>query len=133
MQAGDYVLVSGKKGTYNQAPQITGTPTVTLKATGTYELNPETKTMAEVNALDYSDPKNFGKEFKVTGTPVVSGNYVNFQVGEVTYSLYLSNADKEVLKAYADKEVEIVVITYNYYAKGSKINLFADVTTVVEK
>ena len=74
--------------------------------------------------------KNFGKEYKVTGKPVVSGNYVNFQVGEVTYNLYLSNADKETLKAYADKEIEIVVLTYNY--KG-KINLFADVTTIVEK
>ena len=133
IKAGDLVVVKGKMGSYNQAPQVTGNPTVTLKATGEYTANPEVKTMEEVNALDYNDPKNFGKEFKVTGKPVVSGNYVNFQVGEVTYSLYLSNADKEVLKAYADKEIEIVVLTYNYYAKGSKINLFADVTTIVEK
>lgn len=132
-KAGDLVVVKGKMGTYNQAPQVTGNPTVTLKATGEYTANPETKTMEEVNALDYNDPKNFGKEFKVTGKPVVSGNYVNFQVGDVTYSLYLSNADKEILKAYADKEIEIVVLTYNYYSKKSIINLFADVTTIVEK
>ena len=130
IKAGDLVVVKGKMGAYNQAPQVTGNPTVTLKATGKYTANPETKTMEEVNALDYADPKNFGKEFKVTGKPVVSGNYVNFQVGDVTYNLYLSNADKETLKAYADKEIEIVVLTYNY--KG-KINLFADVTTIVEK
>lgn len=130
IKAGDLVVVKGKMGSYNQAPQVTGNPTVTLKATGKYEATPEAKTMEEVNALDYNDPKNFGKEFKVTGKPVVSGNYVNFQVGETTYSLYLSNADKETLKAYADKEIEIVVLTYNY--KG-KINLFADVTTIVEK
>lgn len=133
IKAGDLVVVKGKMGTYNLAPQVTGNPTVTLKATGEYTANPETKTMEEVNALDYNDPKNFGKEFKVTGKPVVSGNYVNFQVGDVTYSLYLSNDDKEILKAYADKEIEIVVLTYNYYSKKSIINLFADVTTIVEK
>lgn len=129
---GDYVVVSGKKGSYNNAPQVAN-PTINVKATGEYTANPIAKTMAEVNALDYSDPKNFGKEYKVSGTPVVSGDYVNFKSGDVTYSLYLSSEAKEVLKGYADKEIEIVVITYNYYSKGSKINLFADVATIVEK
>lgn len=129
---GDYVVVSGKKGSYNNAPQVAN-PTINVKATGEYTANPIAKTMAEVNALDYTDPKNFGKEFKVSGTPVVSGDYVNFKSGDVTYSLYLSSEAKEVLKGYADKEIEIVVITYNYYSKGSKINLFADVATIVEK
>lgn len=129
---GDYVVVSGAKGSYNNAPQVAN-PVVSVKATGTYKANPEAKTMAEVNALDYTDPKNFGKEYKVSGTPVVSGNFVNFMSGDVTYNLYLSNEAKEVLKGYADKEIEIVVLTYNYYSKGSKINLFADVATIVEK
>lgn len=139
VKVGDYVVVSGVKGTYNGAPQVTNKGTdvlvkVTVKSTGTYTANPEVKTMTEVNALDYTDPKNFGKEYKVSGTPVVNEKgFVNFKVGEVTYSLYLSNADKETLKVYADKEVEIVVLTYNYYSKGSIINLFADVATVVEK
>lgn len=129
---GDYVVVNGTKGSYNNAPQVAN-PTINVKATGEYTANPEAKTMAEVNALDYTDPKNFGKEFKVSGTPVVSGNYVNFKSGDVTYSLYLSNEAKEVLKGYADKEIEIVVLTYNYYSKNSIINLFADVATIVEK
>lgn len=133
VKVGDYVVISGTKGSYNNAPQVAN-PVINVKATGTYTANPEAKTMAEVNALDYTDPKNFGKEYKVSGTPVVNEKgFVNFKVGEVTYSLYLSNADKETLKAYADKEIEIVVLTYNYYSKSSIINLFADVTTIVEK
>ena len=41
------------------------------------------------NALNSDDPSIYGKAYKITGTPVVSGNYVNLKEGN---SLYLSDA-----------------------------------------
>lgn len=132
LAVGDYVVVSGKRAAYNGAPQI-GSPVITLKGTGKYEYQAESKTLAEINALDSTDIKNFGRVFKVEGTIVASDKYVNISSDGVVYSLYLSSADKELLANYKDKTVEICVLTYNYNSKTKLYNFFAITSTIVEK
>lgn len=131
LRVGDHVSVAGKRAAYNNAPQI-GNPVITIKSTGKYEYTAESKTLAEVNALDPKDIKNFGKVFKVTGTPVAADNFVNFEADGVTYSFYLSKADKEILRGYAGKKIEICVLTYNYNSKTNLYNFFAITSTITE-
>ncbi|HRT68956.1 MAG TPA: hypothetical protein P5173_01905 [Bacilli bacterium] len=127
--AGDIVSVSGKKGEYNSSPQI-GTATVTRKGTSSYVYTYETNTLAEINAMSNADKTIFGKVFKVTGTLVASGNYVNIKFGDVTQNLYNDAFNLSILKPLVGQEVELLVVIYNYYAKGSVYNLFPIATTV---
>lgn len=126
---GDVVSVSGKKGEYNYAPQI-GSATVTRKGTSSYVYTYETKTLAEVNAMSNEDKTIFGKVFKITGTLVASGNYVNIKFGDVTQNLYNDAFNLSILKPFVGQEVELLVVIYNYYAKNSVYNLTPIAVTI---
>lgn len=121
--AGDKVSVAGKKDEYNFGPQV-ASPVVTKKGTSSYIYTYDTNTLTEINLMSYDDRTIFGKVFKVTGTIVASGNFVNIRFGEVTQNLYNDPFNLSILKEYAGQEVEMLVVIYQYYAKGSVYNLF---------
>ena len=80
--------------------------------------------------MSNADKTIFGKVFKVTGTLVASGKYVNIKFGDVTQSLFSDEFNLSILKPLVGQEVELLVVIYNYYAKGSVYNLFPIATTV---
>ncbi len=132
LKVGNDVVVKGTRGNYN-GPQIALT-SVALRSTAEgYEWASEAKTLAEISALGGEDLKNYGKAYKVTGTLVASGNYINIQSGEVVYNLYLTNDQKDAVRSLVDKEVELVVITYQFNTKSNTFSFFALVDTVSEK
>ena len=126
---GDKVSVAGKKGEYNSGPQL-GTATVTRKGTGSYVYHYDTNTLAEVNAMSNADKTIFGKVFKITGTLVASGNYVNIKFGDVTQNLYNDAHNLSILKPLVGEEVELLVVIYNYYSKNAVYNLFPIAETI---
>ncbi len=127
--AGDKVSVSGTKAEYNVAGQLKNA-TVTRKGTGSYVYTYETNTLAEINAMSNEDKTIFGRAFKITGTLVASGNYVNIKFGDVTQNLYNDAYALSILKPLVGQEVELLVVIYNYYAKGGTYNLIPIAETV---
>ncbi|MDD3171279.1 MAG: hypothetical protein PHO86_03040 [Bacilli bacterium] len=128
VKVGDKVSVTGTKGEYKEAPQIAN-PTVTVKATGTYTYTYEVTTLAELNAMSYEDKTIFGKVFKIVGTPVASGNFINIKSGEVTLNLFNDTFNKSVLADYVDVEIEMLVVVYQF--SNGTYNLFPIVSTIV--
>ena len=118
---GDEVYVKGSYAVYNTLFQV-GSPTVeTLISSGnTIALTPMVKTIAEMIALDSSDPLIHGMYYEITGTLELCGSYDNVCVvdGDSSVLVYYSSLATSIT-ALEDKVGMEVVITVVYYTDHS--------------
>ena len=128
---GDKVKVYGIVNTYNDAKQIGYATKVEVVEKGTYTYNFTDITADEYLALELNRA-NIGKELKITGNLVASGNYINIKVCSKTIYLSMNNEVKEQLAAYIDSSKTVTLSVVTYYKKGtSPFAAFAVLDTVV--
>lgn len=128
---GDKVKVYGFANTYNKSKQIGYAAKVEVVENGTYTYN-----FTEITADDYLalelNRANIGKELKITGNLVKSGNYVNIKVGTKTIYLSMNNEIKEQLSAYIDSSKTVTISVVTYYKNGNNpFAAFAVADTIV--
>lgn len=103
---GDTVYVKGEYAKYNTLFQIGSVQTETITATGDgmQPLTPIASSVADILALDSSDPLIHGKIYTITGTVEVRGDFSN---------LYLVDGDDAVLIYYYSLEASLDALEAN--------------------
>lgn len=130
-KAGDFVNVSGIKGTYNYMPQFTNKPSkpsITVESSGAYSGKPVSMTYADVKAKKTTDVDFFGKMIRLEGllekntssdansvytlTDLVSGDFVGINKYTITKA-------QNQLKDKVGSFVSLDLIVYDYTKVGS--------------
>ena len=114
---GDEVYVKGEYAKYNTTFQIGGVMESEVISTGNaVGLTPVETTVAEILAMDSSDPLLAGKFFIITGTVDIQGSFNNIYIvdgdDQVLISYYSLEASLDALEAEVGKEVTITVFYY---------------------
>jgi predicted extracellular nuclease len=118
IEVGDTVYVKGSYAKYNTLFQIgdVQTETITAEGTGVQPLTATAKTVAEINALDSSDPLIHGQLYTIQGVVTLQGSYNNIYIvdgtDEVLIYYYSLEDSLAALEEFVGKKIEITVIYY---------------------
>jgi hypothetical protein len=145
VNVGDKVHVKGSITVYYGTLQVGANIEVTVLGTSDQTIEFKPATPGSINAMDTADGMYGGQALKVSGT-LLFGKYNNgssdsfwledAQTGsqiELYYKSFTA-AEKEALKAYAGKYVEMDVVTYDTYSSSAPNDhrVFAIPSTVKE-
>jgi len=129
VEIGDEVYVKGSYAVYNTLFQINGVTEETNVSSGNANpLTAATLTVAELLALDSSNPLIHGMYYQISGTIELRGDYGNIYIvdGDDAVMIYYSSLESslDALVAEVGKEVTVTVIYYTDHATNGVMVVF---------
>ena len=119
---GELVEINGEFDIYYNMPQLKNASVKVIR-TEEVDLTADavSMTVSQIANLNITDVNSYGKIAKIEASISKSGNYINISEGNVRISLHTDSLGKTELESFNGKEVELVVIVFDYH---SSINLW---------
>ena len=119
---GELVEINGQFDIYYNMPQLKNASVKVIR-TEEVDLTADavSMTVSQIANLNITDVNSYGKIAKIEASISKSGNYINISEGNVRISLHTDSLGKTELESFNGKEVELVVIVFDYH---SNVNLW---------